>query len=250
MIPIEKSSIATQIKRFFTEANSIIALVYIPVLTLGLLIFIFLLCYLIFKIIPLDNGEPFSFLSSDHKLNAKPESKLLLLIMLSGALGSFVHSAHSFVVYVGLGKFKLSWVWWYLMRPFIGMALAIIFYFVVMAGFISIETVVNVTPETDTVGVAALNSGIDTTAVPVANTETKSQQQTNAELHDVKRRVYILLAFSALVGMFSSKAIDKLGDIFDVMFQSKSTEAIYEKDSYKKPDAASDSDFFDQNALG
>lgn len=65
------------------------------------------------------------------------EVRLLLIVLLAGALGSYVHATTSFVDYVGNRKLTSSWVWWYLLRPFVGMALALVFYFVVRGGFIS-----------------------------------------------------------------------------------------------------------------
>lgn len=66
-----------------------------------------------------------------------PETRLLLLVMAMGALGSYIHAATSFVSYVGNRSFVRSWTWWYVLRPFIGVALAVIFYFVVRGGFLS-----------------------------------------------------------------------------------------------------------------
>jgi hypothetical protein len=65
------------------------------------------------------------------------EVRLLLLAMIAGALGSFIHAGTSFADYVGNRKLSSNWVWWYLLRPFIGMTLALVFYFVVRGGFIS-----------------------------------------------------------------------------------------------------------------
>jgi hypothetical protein len=74
-------------------------------------------------------------LGSNFKLGA--ESRLILLVMLAGALGSYVHTATSFVTYVGNRSLKSSWMWWYVLRPFIGMTLAVIFYFVIRGGLLS-----------------------------------------------------------------------------------------------------------------
>lgn len=65
------------------------------------------------------------------------EVRLLLIVLLAGALGSYIHAATSFADYVGNRKLSGNWVWWYLLRPFIGMTLALVFYFVVRGGFIS-----------------------------------------------------------------------------------------------------------------
>ena len=70
-------------------------------------------------------------------LNHSVEVRLLLIALLAGALGSYIHAATSFADYVGNRKLSGNWVWWYLLRPFIGMTLALIFYFVVRGGFIS-----------------------------------------------------------------------------------------------------------------
>jgi hypothetical protein len=57
--------------------------------------------------------------------------------MLAGAFGSYVHAATSFVTYVGNRTLRASWTWWYLLRPVLGMVLAVIFYFVVRGGLLS-----------------------------------------------------------------------------------------------------------------
>jgi len=65
------------------------------------------------------------------------DSRLILIVLASGALGSYVHSATSFVSYVGNRRLRLSWAWWYILRPFIGLALALIFYFVIRGGLLA-----------------------------------------------------------------------------------------------------------------
>jgi hypothetical protein len=70
-------------------------------------------------------------------LSHSVEVRLLWIAMLAGALGSFIHATTSFADYVGNRKLTGNWVWWYLLRPFIGMTLAVVFYFVVRGGFIS-----------------------------------------------------------------------------------------------------------------
>lgn len=60
-----------------------------------------------------------------------PETRYLIIVVVSGALGSYIHLATSFADFVGNRRFEASWTWWYLLRPFIGMALAVLVYFVV-----------------------------------------------------------------------------------------------------------------------
>jgi hypothetical protein len=68
------------------------------------------------------------------------ESGLLLLVIVAAALGSYIHSATSFVSYVGNKSLVMSWAWWYILRPFIGVALALVFYFVIRGGLLSANT--------------------------------------------------------------------------------------------------------------
>ncbi len=65
-----------------------------------------------------------------------PETRNLLIAILSGALGSYIHLATSFSDYVGSRRFISSWTWWYVLRPFIGAALAVIVYFTLRAGLV------------------------------------------------------------------------------------------------------------------
>lgn len=65
------------------------------------------------------------------------DARLILIVLCAGALGSHVHAATSFASYVGNRSLKMSWAWWYVLRPFIGMSLALIFYFVVRGGLLA-----------------------------------------------------------------------------------------------------------------
>ena len=101
---------------------------------------------------------------------------LVLFVIMCGALGSMVYYATSFVGYVGNKTFRSSWFWFYISRPFVGGALAVIFFFIVGSGLIS-----------------------GTTA---------------GELMKIGM-------ISALVGLFSDKAVKKLSDILDVLLATK-----------------------------
>jgi hypothetical protein len=65
------------------------------------------------------------------------EVNLLWMVVVAGALGSFVYSARSFVDFVGNRMIRGSWSAWYLMYPLLGAALALIFYLVVRGGFLN-----------------------------------------------------------------------------------------------------------------
>jgi hypothetical protein len=65
------------------------------------------------------------------------DERLLLLVIIAGMLGAFVHGATSLADYLGNNAFNRSWTWFYLLRPAIGMSLALVFYFAIRGGFLS-----------------------------------------------------------------------------------------------------------------
>jgi len=79
---------------------------------------------------------------------------LMIVVLFSSAIGSFVHSITSFASYVGNRKLVKSWIWWYLLRTFIGIGLAFIFYFTARAGLLTSDSINNLNPY----GVAAISS--------------------------------------------------------------------------------------------
>lgn len=119
-----------------------------------------------------------------------PEVRLILLVLVVGTLGSAVHAITSLVDYIGNKKFVESWTLWYLMRPFVGMSLALIFYFVVRAGFITAQTT-NDSSAVNPFGIATL---------------------------------------AALAGMFSKQATDKLNEVFTTFFKTASGGDAQRKD--------------------
>jgi hypothetical protein len=87
-------------------------------------------------------------LSSSHVLGAfkifgidlvdiNEETRLVLLVLFAGALGSYVHAVKSLVDYIGNQTAGQSWFWFYISRPFVGMVLALIFYAVIRGGFLA-----------------------------------------------------------------------------------------------------------------
>jgi len=61
----------------------------------------------------------------------------IFLVMLAGAAGSFIHSAGSFINFVGNKQLKVTWFWWYILRPFIGMVIAMLFFIIFRAGLLT-----------------------------------------------------------------------------------------------------------------
>jgi len=83
------------------------------------------------------------------------ETRLLLLVMLSGALGSLMHSLRSLYWYTGNRMMVWSWVGFYVLLPVTGAMLAVIFYFVVRGGFFSPQASFD---QTSPFGFAALSA--------------------------------------------------------------------------------------------
>jgi hypothetical protein len=61
-------------------------------------------------------------------------ASLIALIALAGALGGLIHGASSFAIFAGNRQFKASWTWWYVLRPVLGAAVALVVYLVVRSG--------------------------------------------------------------------------------------------------------------------
>jgi hypothetical protein len=106
---------------------------------------------------------------------------LLLLVPLVGALGATIHSLRSFYAYVGEGQLAWRWVVKYLMMPFVGAALAEVFYLVIRGGFFS----------------------------PTADASSISP--------------WGICAVSALVGLFTGNALNRLGKVADAIFDKATT---------------------------
>jgi hypothetical protein len=128
------------------------------------------------------------------------ELDLLLLVLVAGGVGAFLHVAQSFSMFVGDRKIRAQWVWWYACHPFIGAALALVFYGSVRGGFMAMAT------------------------------------GNNAKAADLN--AFGLVSVAALVGMFSRAATVKLGEVFDTIFKSsalKSKDALGTADPPKPP---------------
>lgn len=109
------------------------------------------------------------------------ELDLLLLVLLGGALGSFLHTARSYSDFIGNRKITRSWAWWYVLHPFLGAGLALVFYLAVRGGFLAI------TPGS------------------------------NIKASDLSP--FAVASLAAFVGMFSKQATTKLADVFDTLFR-------------------------------
>lgn len=65
------------------------------------------------------------------------DSYVALIVIFSGMLGAVIRVNYSFYKHLGFGDFTFNWLWFYLLLPFFGPALALVFYFVIRGGFYS-----------------------------------------------------------------------------------------------------------------
>jgi IPT/TIG domain len=103
------------------------------------------------------------------------DQRLFTVVALAGFLGGLIHSARSLYWYVGNRDLRRSWLLMYASLPFVGGALAVVFYIVLRGGLVTGQT-----------SAAQLN-------------------------------VFGFAAVSALVGLFSPEAAEKLKQIFSTL---------------------------------
>jgi len=87
-------------------------------------------------------------------LKIADEVRLLLIVVLAGALGSMVHALRSLYDYVGHRELVRSWLLKYILLPFSGATLGLIFYAVIRSGFLSPQATVD---QTNPFGFVALS---------------------------------------------------------------------------------------------
>jgi hypothetical protein len=86
-----------------------------------------------------NNPEAVALVWGAVDLSLTKQTALIVLVLVMGALGGFVHAATSFASYAGNRTLKVSWMWWYALRLLIGAALALGFYFVISGGLFSLQ---------------------------------------------------------------------------------------------------------------
>lgn len=120
-----------------------------------------------------------------------PGQAYLLLVAVFGAAGATIHTATSFATYMGNRKFKISWGWWYALRPVIGTGVAIVLVVAFLGGLISL------TSETSAANPSNLNP-------------------------------YTVAAFASLAGWFSKLVADKLEQIFTIALSNAADRARFD----------------------
>lgn len=137
--------------------------------------------YLMIKVWPLSTLKSDTVYFPWGPFELPAEIRLMLIAVLAGALGAYVHLATSFADFSGNEMLTMSWGWWYLLRPFIGMALAEVVYLSLRGGLLSASG--------DSVAGAISPYGV--------------------------------AAIAALTGLFSRQATDKLQETFETLFRTQ-----------------------------
>jgi hypothetical protein len=69
----------------------------------------------------------------------RSQGKLLLLVVLAGALGGVLHSGRSLFSFVGNRNLRVSWLWMYYLLPLNGAVVGALFFLVMLAGLFSVQ---------------------------------------------------------------------------------------------------------------
>lgn len=136
-----------------TETSKYVSGTSVRLLGISLVLATFTVVYLLFSLWPEEIKEQpdtnaktevtwkkESSLIFGQKISLIDDQRIIVLVLLAGLLGSFVHTANSFSTYVGANQFEKSWIWWYMLRPFVGMSIALIFYLVFRGGLFAGDT--------------------------------------------------------------------------------------------------------------
>lgn len=116
------------------------------------------------------------------------DQRLFLTVIAAGALGSLIHTLTSLGDYIGNQKLSANWLWWFVLRIPIGVALAMVFYLLLRGGLI----------------------------VPTMPQAANPQDAAPPLISP-----YGIAGFSALAGMFSRQATDKLREVFETLFTAQ-----------------------------
>jgi hypothetical protein len=84
------------------------------------------------------------------------EVRLILIVAMAGALGGMVASLRSLYWYVGNRELVWSWMLMYVLRPFVGATLSLVFYFVIRGGLFSPQAKIADTSPFGFAGLSAL----------------------------------------------------------------------------------------------
>lgn len=159
------------------------------------------------------------------------DQQLMLLVTLSGALGAFIQIAGSFTFHFGRRDFDKAWISWYFIRPFIGAALALGFYFLLRGGLINVNADARIAAQYSASQDTVTYIYIDTAkkGAPIRSiADSLKGGYTRIGVERLPKREdnlpvnpFGVMGISFLVGLFSSQAVRKLAQVFDKAFLNK-----------------------------
>jgi hypothetical protein len=132
------------------------------------------------------------------------EVAVIVAVSMLGAIGGSVHALGSFATHIGKRDFDTAWIWWYLLRSPIGLALAVVVYFVFRAGLLNVPS-----------AAAPTAAG----AVPVAGAAATIAGATSPPNLVDSLNIYGVGAIAALAGLSSDITTRKLKEVFETLFR-------------------------------
>ncbi|MGD9914117.1 MAG: hypothetical protein AB7S80_08545 [Rhizobiaceae bacterium] len=131
-----------------------------------------------------DDGNGATWTDIDKVLHGNNDARLLILVLIAGAIGSLIYGSTAFSVKVANRSFRKSWMWWYILRFPAGMGFALLLFLVIRGGLF------------------AGNFSDENAAADSVNP-------------------FGIVALAALTGMFAEQASDKLREIFEGIFRTQ-----------------------------
>lgn len=104
-------------------------------LTVIMIFLSILMVYTLISFWPIDGEETVHYFF--YTTDVSYQNMLMIAILMTGGLGAMISTMMAFINDTGNQQLDNKGFIWYLMRPFLGMLLAIIFYFIVRGGFIT-----------------------------------------------------------------------------------------------------------------
>ncbi|MGO1119607.1 IPT/TIG domain-containing protein [Rhodovibrionaceae bacterium A322] len=177
----EKETRASRPMSFVTQT---LLLAYL--LLLSLLLFYLLIFFWPGNEAPGAVGSETAKLFGVIQVEVSGQIRLILLVLVSGALGGLIHAFRSFAAFSGQRRLVASWAFWYVSRPFSAAILALLFYLLIAGGFL---------PDPKASGGA-------------------------------KPSIPAICGFAALMGLFSEQAVNKLREVVQTLLATSRSEKL------------------------
>jgi len=142
-------------KKETTDPRSIGPVTVVLIMLYFILLTLFAL-YTLVQMWPLADSSDATIQFFNSTFELSNDGRLLLIVIISGALGSCVHVIRSLSSYIGERKLKWSWLPMYIFRPFAGAILALVIYLVLRGGLFSSNAEIQDTSTFGFAGIATL----------------------------------------------------------------------------------------------